>query len=144
MGVYGLLRRTLFEISLSSWKMIREKRMESVSLLLSKPLSRHQSIVCVFDSVMLCVFYRSVPKVTVNEKKAQPISTMSETSNYTGGSDTATSSPAGRVSVKCDDRTIVHVSQIRKTMENQEIIFYRLKSYREMLFELIQIFHIVF
>ncbi|KAG9345858.1 hypothetical protein JZ751_009014 [Albula glossodonta] len=41
-----------------------------------------------------------VPKAPANEKKERPLSTMSEASNYTGGSDYAThpSSPAGRPS----------------------------------------------
>lgn len=48
----------------------------------------------------LCVLFRSVSKVPASEKKERPISTMSEASNYTGGSDYAAnpSSPAGRVS----------------------------------------------
>ncbi|XP_035521054.1 pleckstrin homology domain-containing family A member 5 isoform X7 [Morone saxatilis] len=45
-------------------------------------------------------FSRSASKVPVNEKKERPLSTMSEASNYTGGSDYAAnpSSPAGRPS----------------------------------------------
>ncbi|XP_074532897.1 pleckstrin homology domain-containing family A member 5-like isoform X13 [Halichoeres trimaculatus] len=45
-------------------------------------------------------FSRSAPKVSANEKKERPLSTMSEASNYTGGSDQAAnpSSPAGRPS----------------------------------------------
>ncbi|XP_036373556.1 pleckstrin homology domain-containing family A member 5 isoform X10 [Megalops cyprinoides] len=44
--------------------------------------------------------YRPVPKAPANEKKERPLSTMSEASNYTGGSDYAThpGSPAGRPS----------------------------------------------
>ncbi|KAM9352590.1 pleckstrin homology domain-containing family A member 5-like isoform 1-T1 [Symphorus nematophorus] len=45
-------------------------------------------------------FSRSAPKVPANERKERPLSTMSEASNYTGGSDYAAnpSSPAGRPS----------------------------------------------
>ncbi|XP_051807568.1 pleckstrin homology domain-containing family A member 5-like isoform X11 [Acanthochromis polyacanthus] len=45
-------------------------------------------------------FSRSASKVPANEKKERPVSTMSEASNYTGGSDYAANpnSPAGRPS----------------------------------------------
>ncbi|XP_040927034.1 pleckstrin homology domain-containing family A member 5-like isoform X14 [Betta splendens] len=45
-------------------------------------------------------FFRSASKVPANEKKERPLSTMSEASNYTGGSDHAanSSSPAERPS----------------------------------------------
>lgn len=49
---------------------------------------------------VLHLFIRSVSKVATNEKEELPLSTMSETSNYTGGSEYATNpgSPAARVS----------------------------------------------
>uniref|UniRef100_A0AAQ5ZY73 PH domain-containing protein n=1 Tax=Amphiprion ocellaris TaxID=80972 RepID=A0AAQ5ZY73_AMPOC len=48
----------------------------------------------------LCLSFRSASKVPANEKKERPVSTMSEASNYTGGSDYAANpnSPAGRPS----------------------------------------------
>ncbi|XP_070686154.1 pleckstrin homology domain-containing family A member 5-like isoform X3 [Pempheris klunzingeri] len=52
------------------------------------------------DNCIFVINEQSAPKVPANEKKERPISTMSEASNYTGGSDHAAnpSSPAGRVS----------------------------------------------
>lgn len=49
---------------------------------------------------MSCISLRTVSKASANEKKERPLSTMSEASNPTGGSDCAanSSSPAGRVS----------------------------------------------
>ncbi|KAM3870478.1 pleckstrin homology domain-containing family A member 5 [Diretmus argenteus] len=51
------------------------------------------------DNCIFVVNEQSAPKAPVNEKKERPLSTMSEASNYTGGSDYAAphpSSPAGR------------------------------------------------
>lgn len=55
---------------------------------------------CLSALGMLCVLFRSASKVPANEKKERPVSTMSEASNYTGGSEQAAnpSSPGGRVS----------------------------------------------
>ncbi|XP_070686153.1 pleckstrin homology domain-containing family A member 5-like isoform X2 [Pempheris klunzingeri] len=52
------------------------------------------------DNCIFVINEQSAPKVPANEKKERPISTMSEASNYTGGSDHAAnpSSPAGRPS----------------------------------------------
>ncbi|XP_008277158.1 pleckstrin homology domain-containing family A member 5 isoform X6 [Stegastes partitus] len=52
------------------------------------------------DNCIFVVNEQSVSKVPANEKKDRPVSTMSEASNYTGGSDYAAnpSSPAGRPS----------------------------------------------
>ncbi|XP_056138260.1 pleckstrin homology domain-containing family A member 5-like isoform X1 [Lampris incognitus] len=52
------------------------------------------------DNCIFVVNEQSTPKVPPNEKKERPLSTMSEASNYTGGSDHAAlpSSPAGRPS----------------------------------------------
>ncbi|XP_041651027.1 pleckstrin homology domain-containing family A member 5-like isoform X3 [Cheilinus undulatus] len=52
------------------------------------------------DNCIFVVNEQSAPKVSANEKKERPLSTMSEASNYTGGSDYATNpnSPAGRPS----------------------------------------------
>lgn len=69
-------------------------------------------IICLYALGIFCVFlFRSVSKAPANEKKERPLSTMSEASNYTGGSDYATnpeSSPAGRVSDTLEDRIITH------------------------------------
>ena len=53
-----------------------------------------------FQSNVLSLFFRSVSKAPANEKMERPLSTMSEASNYMGGSDNTTNaeSPAGRVS----------------------------------------------
>ncbi|KAG7455959.1 hypothetical protein MATL_G00246610 [Megalops atlanticus] len=52
------------------------------------------------DNCIFVVNEQPVPKAPANEKKERPVSTMSEASNYTGGSDYAThpGSPAGRPS----------------------------------------------
>ncbi|XP_059190432.1 pleckstrin homology domain-containing family A member 5-like isoform X5 [Centropristis striata] len=52
------------------------------------------------DNCIFVVNEQSASKVPANEKKERPLSTMSEASNYTGGSDYAAnpSSPAGRPS----------------------------------------------
>ncbi|XP_026220721.1 pleckstrin homology domain-containing family A member 5-like isoform X1 [Anabas testudineus] len=52
------------------------------------------------DNCIFVVNEQSASKVPANEKKERPLSTMSEASNYTGGSDHAAnpSSPAGRPS----------------------------------------------
>uniref|UniRef100_UPI003AABE6E5 pleckstrin homology domain-containing family A member 5-like isoform X3 n=1 Tax=Centroberyx gerrardi TaxID=166262 RepID=UPI003AABE6E5 len=52
------------------------------------------------DNCIFVVNEQSAPKASANEKKDRPLSTMSEASNYTGGSDYAAhpSSPAGRPS----------------------------------------------
>ncbi|KAM9352591.1 pleckstrin homology domain-containing family A member 5-like isoform 2-T2 [Symphorus nematophorus] len=52
------------------------------------------------DNCIFVVNEQSAPKVPANERKERPLSTMSEASNYTGGSDYAAnpSSPAGRPS----------------------------------------------
>ncbi|KAM4619114.1 pleckstrin homology domain-containing family A member 5-like isoform 8-T8 [Polymixia lowei] len=52
------------------------------------------------DNCIFVVNEQSAPKAPTNEKKERPLSTMSEASNYTGGSDYAThqSSPAARPS----------------------------------------------
>ncbi|XP_037622826.1 pleckstrin homology domain-containing family A member 5 isoform X18 [Sebastes umbrosus] len=52
------------------------------------------------DNCIFVVNEQSASKVPANEKKDRPLSTMSEASNYTGGSDCAANpnSPAGRVS----------------------------------------------
>ncbi|XP_035521048.1 pleckstrin homology domain-containing family A member 5 isoform X2 [Morone saxatilis] len=52
------------------------------------------------DNCIFVINEQSASKVPVNEKKERPLSTMSEASNYTGGSDYAAnpSSPAGRPS----------------------------------------------
>ncbi|XP_074532904.1 pleckstrin homology domain-containing family A member 5-like isoform X19 [Halichoeres trimaculatus] len=52
------------------------------------------------DNCIFVINEQSAPKVSANEKKERPLSTMSEASNYTGGSDQAAnpSSPAGRPS----------------------------------------------
>ncbi|KAJ8381722.1 hypothetical protein SKAU_G00025000 [Synaphobranchus kaupii] len=52
------------------------------------------------DNCIFVVNEQPVPKTPVNEKKERPVSTMSEASNYTGGSDYAThpASPASRPS----------------------------------------------
>ncbi|XP_074532894.1 pleckstrin homology domain-containing family A member 5-like isoform X11 [Halichoeres trimaculatus] len=65
-------------------------------------------------------FSRSAPKVSANEKKERPLSTMSEASNYTGGSDQAAnpSSPAGRVSDSHEDGITVHPSRPSKKIHN--------------------------
>lgn len=62
----------------------------------------------------LCFLFRSASKVPANEKKERPLSTMSEASNYTGGSDYAAnpSSPAGRVSDTHGAPIVVVVFQV--------------------------------
>ncbi|XP_062318522.1 pleckstrin homology domain-containing family A member 5-like isoform X20 [Osmerus eperlanus] len=52
------------------------------------------------DNCIFVVNEQSAPKAPANEKKERPLSTMSEATNYTGGSDYAThpGSPAGRPS----------------------------------------------
>uniref|UniRef100_A0A665UJ36 Pleckstrin homology domain containing A5 n=1 Tax=Echeneis naucrates TaxID=173247 RepID=A0A665UJ36_ECHNA len=64
--------------------------------------------VCISDGLSMCfdilcffkIFFRSASKVPANEKKEREVKTMSEASNYKGGSDCAAnlSSPAGRPS----------------------------------------------
>lgn len=55
------------------------------------------------DNCIFVVNEQSASKAPANEKKARPMSTMSEASNYTGGSEHA-SSPAGRVAEGQIDR----------------------------------------
>ncbi|XP_034541965.1 pleckstrin homology domain-containing family A member 5-like isoform X2 [Notolabrus celidotus] len=52
------------------------------------------------DNCIFVINEQSAPKVSANETKERPLSTMSEASNYTGGSDQAANpgSPAGRPS----------------------------------------------
>lgn len=63
----------------------------------------------------LCLLFRSASKVPANEKKERPLSTMSEASNYTGGSDHAAnpSSPAGRVSNTHKDRINIQYLSVK-------------------------------
>lgn len=90
----------------------------SYSPFLSRSLDTNQMSILQADDLLicswhvLCLLFRSVSKVPANDKKERPLSTMSEASNYTGGSDYAgtPSSPAGRVSDTHGDRIIVHVS----------------------------------
>ncbi|KAJ8391113.1 hypothetical protein AAFF_G00097340 [Aldrovandia affinis] len=42
------------------------------------------------DNCIFVVNEQPIPKTPANEKKERPLSTMSEASNYTGGSDYAT------------------------------------------------------
>lgn len=88
------------------------------------PLSLDTNYVSILqaDDVIICSWHvlyllcRSVSKVPANDKKERPLSTMSEASNYTAGTDYAgtPSSPAGRVSDTHEDWIIVHVSQVKK------------------------------
>lgn len=73
-------------------------------------------MLCSFLSLFF--FFRSASKAPANEKKERALNTMSEASNYTGGSDYAAnpSSPAGRVSDTHDNRGIImHVCEVMET-----------------------------
>lgn len=93
------------------------------SPLLSRSLDTNHMSTLQADDVLICswhvlyLLFRSLSKVPANDKKERLLSTMSEASNYTAGTDYAgtPSSPAGRVSDTHEDRIIVHVSQVKSS-----------------------------